>query len=291
MHFASLRLPVFLGLLTFAASLVGMRSVQAQEAPPNGGDFSQQLHPSKKLPTDVILVKGAWASASDSVTPVPEGGKVTGNVYGNPYFDLDYTLSPDWIKKYDGPPPSDSGYYVLAQIQPADTFKGPQRGSILIAAEDLFFTPTQARSTLELINFTRNNLQADYTVARGPAQAPERQERQRDARAGADDRRIRMAAVEQPPRRTRVPEDVLDVAGAGVVEVDHVLVREQRAALWRVESHPATLGLDALEGGQQAVQLGQVTAHAADQERGHAGTRSEITAAPAFPALGRGGPQ
>jgi hypothetical protein len=170
MHFAFLRLPVFLGLLTFAASLVGMRSVQAQEAPPNGGDFSQQLHPSKKLPTDVILVKGAWASASDSVTPVPEGGKVTGNVYGNPYFGLDYTLSPDWIKKYDGPPPSDSGYYVLAQIQPADTFKGPQRGSILIAAEDLFFTPTQARSTLELINFTRNNLQADYTVARGPAQ-------------------------------------------------------------------------------------------------------------------------
>ena len=169
MHSGSVRLPVLVGLLMWV-SLMGVCSGQAQEAPPNGGDFSQQLHPSKKLPTDVILVKGAWASASDSVTPVPEGGKVTGNVYDNPYFGLDYTLSADWIRKYEGPPPSDSGYYVLAQLQPADTFKGPHRGSVLIAAEDLFFTPTRARNALELINFTRSNLQADYTVTRAPTQ-------------------------------------------------------------------------------------------------------------------------
>jgi len=169
MHSGSARLPVFVGLL-MGASLIGVCRGQGQEAPQNGGDFSQQLQPTKKLPTDVILVKGAWASASDSVTPVPEGGKVTGNVYDNPYFGLDYTLSPDWIRKYDGPPPSDSGYYVLAQIQPASTFKGPQRGSLLIAAEDLFFSPTRATSALELINFTRRNLQADYTVTRAPTQ-------------------------------------------------------------------------------------------------------------------------
>jgi hypothetical protein len=170
MHFASSRLPVFLGLFIVSASLVGVRSGQAQGAAQSGGDFSDQLVPKKKLPTDVILVKGAWASASDSVTPVPEGGQVTNNVYSNPYFGLTYTLSPDWTRKYDGPPPSDSGYYVLAQIQPANTFKGPNRGSVLIAAEDLFFTPTRARNTLELIDFTRNNLQADYTVARAPTQ-------------------------------------------------------------------------------------------------------------------------
>jgi hypothetical protein len=166
------RLRVFPGLviLLCALSLVWVRNAQAQGGPQNGGDFSQQLDPSKKLPTGVILVKGAWASASDSVTPVPEGGQVTHNLYSNPYFGLTYTLSPDWIKKYDGPPPSDSGYYVLAQIQPADTFKGPNRGSVLIAAEDLFFTPTRARNTLELINFTRNNLQADYQVTRGPTE-------------------------------------------------------------------------------------------------------------------------
>jgi hypothetical protein len=164
------RLPACVGFLMASSSLVCVSSVQAQDAAQNGGDFSQQLHPSKKLPTDVILVKGAWSSASDSVTPVPEGGKVTNGVYSNPYFGLDYALSPDWTRKYDGPPPSDSGYYVLAQIQPADTFKGPNRGSVLIAAEDLFFTPTRATSTLELVNFTRNNLQADYTVSRAPTE-------------------------------------------------------------------------------------------------------------------------
>jgi len=169
MHSGFSRLPLLLGSLMLS-SLVGVHSAQAQDAPPNGGDFSQQLHPSKKLPTDVILVKGAWASASDSVTAVPEGGKVTGKVYSNPYFGLDYTPAAGWTSQYDGPPPSDSGYYVLAQIQPPDTFKGPTRGSVMIAAEDLFFTPTQAASTLELIKFTRNNLQPDYTVAQAPTE-------------------------------------------------------------------------------------------------------------------------
>lgn len=170
MHSAFSRLPIFCSLFIVSASLVGVRSGRAQDVQQNGGDFSQQLHPSKKLPTDVILVKGAWASASDSITPVPEGGKVTGHVYSNPYFGLDYTLAADWTRKYEGPPPSDSGYYVLAQIQPSDTFKGSNRGSVLIAAEDLFFTPTQAGSTLELIKFTRNNLQSDYTVAQAPTE-------------------------------------------------------------------------------------------------------------------------
>jgi hypothetical protein len=172
MNFALSHLRVFLGLsiLSCVLSLVWAGNGQAQTSAQNGGDFSQQLHPSKKLPTDVILVKGAWASASDSVTPLPEGGKVSGNIYSNPYFGLTYTLSPDWVRKYDGPPPSDSGYYVLAQIQPGDTFKGPNRGSVMIAAEDLFFTPTRARNTLELIDFTRNNLQAHYKVAQAPTQ-------------------------------------------------------------------------------------------------------------------------
>ena len=172
MHFRRSRLPVFVGSLILSPllSLAGVCTGHAQAAPQNGGDFSQQLNPTKKVPAGVILVRGAWASASDSVTPVPEGGQVADNVYRNSYFGLTYTLSPDWIKKYDGPPPSDSGYYVLAQIQPADTFKGPSRGSVLIAAEDLFFTPMGARNTQELINFTRSNLQADYQVTQGPTE-------------------------------------------------------------------------------------------------------------------------
>ena len=49
-------------LLLLAFSLSSFSFVQA--APQSGGDFSSNTHP-KKLPTETILVKGAWASASD----------------------------------------------------------------------------------------------------------------------------------------------------------------------------------------------------------------------------------
>jgi len=150
-------------LLGFSLCLL----VRAQGAPQSGGDFANNPQ-AKKLPTGVILVKGAWSSASDSVTPLPEGGRVADDVYNNQYFGLTYALPAGWIEKYSGPPPSDSGYYVLAQIRPADTFKGPGRGSILIAAQDLFFTVTPAGNALELINYTNDNLNADYKVEQPP---------------------------------------------------------------------------------------------------------------------------
>jgi len=139
-----------------------------QAAPQNGGDFSHNPQPGK-VPAGVILVKGAWASASDSVTPLPEGGRVADNVYTNPYFGLAYALSQNWTEKYAGPPPSDSGYYVLAQIRPADSTAGESAGSILIAAQDLFFTLTPAANAFELISYTRDHLQPDYKVERAPA--------------------------------------------------------------------------------------------------------------------------
>jgi hypothetical protein len=140
---------------------------RALYAAQNAGDSS--INPQAiKVPTEVILVKGAWSSASDSVTPLPEGGTLANSVYSNQYFGLTYNLSPDWIEKYSGPPPSDSGYYVLAQIRPADTFKGTTRGSILIAAQDMFFTLTQARNALELTNYTKEHLIPDYKVEEPP---------------------------------------------------------------------------------------------------------------------------
>jgi hypothetical protein len=135
----------------------------------SGGDFSNNAA-AKKLPPETILVKGAWSSASDSTTPVPEGGRMAKNVYTNSYFGLTYSFSADWTEKYSGPPPSDSGYYVLAQIRPSDTFKGASRGSILIGARDLFFTLTPASNAHELVNFTTANLSADYKLERAPAE-------------------------------------------------------------------------------------------------------------------------
>ena len=140
-----------------------------QSAPPNGGDFSQGSS-IVKVPENVILVKGAWSSASDSVTPLPEGGKLDTQTYDNRYFGLGLTLPAGWIQKYEGPPPSDSGYYVLAQLRPAATGPDRLRGTLLIAAQDLFFTTTQATDPLQLINYTRDHLQPYYRVENPPRQ-------------------------------------------------------------------------------------------------------------------------
>src|SRR6266481_9261485 len=159
-----LRFSRSLTFVCFSISLIA----HAQSSPQSGGDFSNNPQPNA-LPSDVLLVKGAWSGASDLVTPVPEGGRVANNVFSNKYFGLTYALSPDWTEKYTGPPPSDSGYYVLAQIRPAETSKGTSRGSILIAAQDMFFTLTPAGNALELINFTKDNLNENYKVEQPPA--------------------------------------------------------------------------------------------------------------------------
>jgi hypothetical protein len=166
MHSGVLR---FLVGISLSALLLGQRA-RPQSTAQSGGDFSNDTHPATKVPEGVILVKGAWSSASDSVTPVPEGGSVSNSVVRDQYFGITYALPKDWTEKYEGPPPSDNGRYVLAQIMPADTFKGPARGSILITAEDMFFSPLPARNALELVKYTKDNLQADYKVELQPAQ-------------------------------------------------------------------------------------------------------------------------
>jgi hypothetical protein len=158
-------------ILTLSVSLLAWgQDAKPQSIPNSGGDFSNNMHPETKVPPGVILVKGAWSSASDSVTPVPEGGSVTNNVFNNQYFGMSYALPSDWTEKYKGPPPSESGRYVLAQIRPGDTFKGRDRGSILITAQDMFFTPLPVTNALELINYSKDHLQADYKVEMPPTQ-------------------------------------------------------------------------------------------------------------------------
>lgn len=140
----------------------------AQNPARNGGDFSNPTQPITKVPSGVILVKGAWSSASDSSTPVPESGSVANGVFRNQYFGMTYTLPPNWTQKYEGPPPSESGRYALAQLGPADTYKGSARGSILITADDLFFTPLPATNALELVNYSREHLPSQYKLELPP---------------------------------------------------------------------------------------------------------------------------
>ncbi|MGH9560487.1 MAG: energy transducer TonB [Terracidiphilus sp.] len=122
------------------------------------------------VPKGVILVKGAWWSASDAVTPLPETGTIRDNIYRNDYFGISWTLPKGWAQKYEGPPPSDLGRYVLAEIAPSDNYRGPSRGSVLITADDLFFTPLPVNSGETLIDYSADNLADVYKVEQPPTQ-------------------------------------------------------------------------------------------------------------------------
>jgi hypothetical protein len=148
--------------------LAWAQSGKSQAAPANGGDFSNNIQTGNKVPEGVILVKGAWAGASDSVTPLPEAADIQNNVLHDPYFGLTYPLPPDWEEKYKGPPPSESGRYVLAQLSPASTFKGEDRGTLLMTAQDMFFTPVAAVNAVDLVHYSEKHLQADYKVEMAP---------------------------------------------------------------------------------------------------------------------------
>ena len=132
-----------------------------------GQDEALQKAP---LPTGVILVKGAEPSASDSVTPVPESGMVNRSVFQNDYFGLTYRLPADWVQEYPGPPPSDSANYVLAQLEPSSSFRGSDKGTILISAQDLFFAGSSAANAMEVIQYSRDKLPSYYDVERSPAE-------------------------------------------------------------------------------------------------------------------------
>jgi hypothetical protein len=124
----------------------------------------------QKLPANTILIKGAVPSASDSTTPLPEGGKLADDVYEDRYFGFSYHLPTNWSEPYSGPPPSDSGSYVLAEFVPSNTFKGPIRGTILITAQDLFFSLTPVHSTKEMIKYSSDHLESYYTIEHPPSE-------------------------------------------------------------------------------------------------------------------------
>ena len=118
------------------------------------------------IPAGVILVKGTWSSAAGSPLAVPEAGVVSQDKYNNAYFGLSYAFGPDWTQRYEGPPPSDAGYYVLAQLEPQDAALHSRLGHFLIAAQDLFFTTTSAHSAMEFVNYYRDHLGEDYRIER-----------------------------------------------------------------------------------------------------------------------------
>ncbi len=160
-----LRLQYLLLLVVLSASLAG--ESQSANVPARGNaDASQNEPPITKVPAETILVRGASSSASNSATPVPEAATVAQGVFSDPYFGMSYPLPKDWTQDYEGPPPSESGRYVLAQIGPAKD--GPASASMLIEAQDMFFTPLPTDNALELGEYTKDHLQADYKMETAP---------------------------------------------------------------------------------------------------------------------------
>ncbi|MFL6311143.1 MAG: energy transducer TonB [Terriglobales bacterium] len=146
----------------------------------NGGDFSIVTHPKPEeiVPKDTIIVKGAWSSASDSTTPLPEAAALINNVFTDPYFGITYPLPPGWMQKFGPPPPSDSGRYVLAQLGRSGSFelgksdssKGENTGSIMFTAQDMFFIPLPVANARQLVNYSKNHLPDYYQVELKPTQ-------------------------------------------------------------------------------------------------------------------------
>src|SRR5215470_11654062 len=94
----------------------------------------------------VVWRHGAeWLSlgAVTSAVLSPDDGRVADGVYRNDYFDLAYPLPEGWTQGVGGPGPSTNGYYVLESLVP----KGEFAGTILIAAQDMFFAGDEAAST------------------------------------------------------------------------------------------------------------------------------------------------
>ena len=102
----------------------------------------------------VVWRHGAeWLSlgAVTSAMLSPDDGRVADGVYRNDYFDLAYPLPEGWTQGVGGPGPSTNGYYVLESLVP----KGEFAGTILIAAQDVFFAGDEAATTAAMAGAVR----------------------------------------------------------------------------------------------------------------------------------------
>jgi hypothetical protein len=96
---------------------------------------------------------------------VPEEGTVSRGVYQNEYFGLRYPLPESWTEDVKGPPPSASGYYSLAALKPGDSLAA----TLLIAAQDNFFTAHAVKSAAEFLDRLKEGLDASIAAPDRPA--------------------------------------------------------------------------------------------------------------------------
>jgi hypothetical protein len=151
-------------ILIFLASLLQTSGLgQAQGGP------AQALGPGGALAASRDSGPSSKTMAGNEADfPEPENGAVARGAYANKYFALSYPLPADWTESLKGPPSSDSGYYILSSLKTADTFKGPDKGLLLISALDLFFAPKPVSSPMGLLHDIKGKLPRVYTLEKEP---------------------------------------------------------------------------------------------------------------------------
>jgi len=125
-------------------------------------------HAQTAVPKGAILVKGTEPASSDTITPLPEEGSVVDGRYHNAYFGLTYPIPQGWTEQPAGPPPSDSGSYVLAQFALSDPKQHRVKAHVLVTAQDFFFSPRPVGNPTQLVAALRRSVGPDYEIERGP---------------------------------------------------------------------------------------------------------------------------
>jgi hypothetical protein len=116
------------------------------------------------------VLYGAMPSSRDArlvQSANPEDGKVIGGVFVSDYFNLSYRLSDELTEGLAGPPPSQSGYYVLGTWTPKRDFAG----TVLVVAQDMFFAPAPSDDMKNVVAEFRQVMSAvdGMTIDREPA--------------------------------------------------------------------------------------------------------------------------
>ena len=115
------------------------------------------------------VLHGAMPSSRDArlvQSANPEDGKVIGGVFVSDYFNLSYRLSDELTEGLAGPPPSQSGYYVLGTWTPKRDFAG----MVLVVAQDMFFAPAPSDDVKNVVAEFRQVMSAvdGMTIDREP---------------------------------------------------------------------------------------------------------------------------
>lgn len=148
-------------LIFFCSAALAQSAVPA----PNADDFK----PINSIPTTVNIGLGIVPLSSGAPMPEPETGGIEHHAYLNRYFGLSYALPQNWTESFKGPPPSATGYYVLSQLRTSPAAE--DRGTMMIAASDMFFLLHPAKNALELLQQSQRALPDVMKVERQPGEA------------------------------------------------------------------------------------------------------------------------